>query len=120
MNRPKRILVADDNRDAADSLAVVLQMCGHEVRVAYDGGHAVALAEEFGPDIVVLDIDMPVMNGYEAARSLRHLAGERLVLLAVTGVPQADGQAKAADCGFDAHFLKPVGVEALEDAMRSK
>ncbi|AKJ30919.1 response regulator [Caldimonas brevitalea] len=120
MSKPKRILVADDNRDAADSLAVVLEICGHETCVAYDGQQAVELAEEFGPDIVILDINMPVMDGYEAARSLRHLAGERLVLVAVTGVPMSETREKAADSGFDVHFTKPVELRDLEDAMRVK
>ncbi|MCW7539383.1 response regulator [Aquabacterium sp. A7-Y] len=117
---PKRVLVVDDNRDAADSLAVILEVCGHETRAAYNGQQAVEVAEEFGPDIVILDINMPVMNGYEAARSLRYLAGERLILVAVTGVPMTETREKAEQSGFDAHFVKPIGLEDLEEAMRVK
>jgi CheY-like chemotaxis protein len=111
---PKRVLVADDNQDAADSLALVLEMVGCDVRAVYDGQQAVEAVQEFQPDIVILDINMPVMDGYQAARTIRSTSGQRTVLVAMTGAPGWETAAQARDSGFDAHFGKPVGFSELQ------
>ena len=111
---PKKILVADDNRDAADSLVVLLEWLGYEAMAVYDGAAAVQVARTFGPDLVILDINMPVMDGYEAARSLRRAEGDRLLLAAVTGAPGWETRTKAEQVGFDAHYGKPMDGRDIE------
>jgi signal transduction histidine kinase len=111
----RRILLADDNRDAADSLAVVLQDMGHEVRVAYDGEEALAAGAEFRPDAVILDIGMPRINGYEVASRARESPwGRRAKLIALTGWGQQRDKTLAAQAGFDHHLTKPVDAATLE------
>jgi len=109
-----RILVVDDLPDAAASLAMVCQLYGAEAAVAPDGRQALAVGETFRPDVVLMDISMPNMNGYEAARRLREQPwGRSVVLIALTGWGrQADIEA-ARQAGFDGHLLKPVAAEAL-------
>jgi signal transduction histidine kinase/ActR/RegA family two-component response regulator len=115
-----RILVADDNRDAAESLAVLLQMEGHEARVVDGGKAALLAATEFEPDMAFLDIGMPDMDGYAVARALRASAtGRDLVLVAVTGWGQAEDRRRSAEAGFDAHLTKPVEPGKL-DALLSQ
>lgn len=110
----RRVLLADDNRDGADALALLLKVSGHDVRVAYDGPSAVSLAQTFRPDVAIIDIDMPGMDGYAVARALR---GESwatgLMLLAVTGWGQEGDRNRAASAGFDSHLTKPVDPEML-------
>ena len=109
-----RILVVDDNRDAADSAAMLLEMMGHEVRTAYDGEAGVQAAAEFCPQVALLDIGMPKMNGYEAARAIRQQpGGDRVRLVAVTGWGQDDDRLKSAAAGFDRHLVKPVNPPDL-------
>ncbi len=108
-----RVLVVDDNVDAADALAMLLQMHGYETRSAYDGQQAITQCALFEPDVVLMDIDMPVMNGYGAARELRRQCGKRLVLIAVTGRVTADDRADAVRAGFDAYLTKPFDWVAL-------
>jgi signal transduction histidine kinase/ActR/RegA family two-component response regulator len=112
--RSLKILVVDDNRDAAETLAEVLSGAGHRVRVAFDGPSAIALAQEFGPDLAFLDIGLPVMDGYELARRLRALPNDlaALRLVAVTGYGQPSDRERAHAAGFDAHLVKPVSLEA--------
>jgi CheY-like chemotaxis protein len=111
----RRILVVDDNRDAADSLAVMLSLSGHETRTAYDGLEAVQAAADFRPDAVLLDIGLPRMNGYEAARHLRQQPwGKGMVLIALTGWGQEEDKRRALEAGFDQHVTKPVKAAALE------
>jgi PAS domain S-box-containing protein len=103
-----RVLIADDNRDAADSLAVSLQLAGHVTAVAYDGLKAVELASGFAPEAAVLDIGMPGLDGYGVARALRDLAATRgIVLVALTGRGAANDRAMAIQAGFDRHIVKP-------------
>ncbi|HEU4625145.1 MAG TPA: PAS domain S-box protein [Steroidobacteraceae bacterium] len=110
-----RILVCDDNRDSVESCATFLQLCGHNVRVAYCGAGALALVPEFRPDVVILDIGMPEMNGYEVAKRLRATAaGARAFLIAVTGWGQERDKEQAAAAGFDHHLTKPVDPSLLE------
>jgi CheY-like chemotaxis protein len=100
--------------DAAESLAMMLSVSGHEVRVAHDGQAAVEAAEAFRPDVILLDIGMPRLNGYEAARVIRGRDwGRGVALIALTGWGQDDDRRRAEDAGFDHHFTKPVDPAAL-------
>jgi CheY-like chemotaxis protein len=109
------VLVADDNVDAATSLALLLQIEGHEVAVVYDGAEAVDQVPHFRPDLVILDIGMPKMDGLEAARRIRATSeGKNLVLVAVTGWGQPADRERTRAAGFDAHLVKPVEGGALQ------
>lgn len=109
-----RVLVVDDNHDAALSLATYLEMSGHEVRTAGDGRQALDVAEIFKPQAVVLDIGLPVLDGYQVARQLRLAPPvQHLLLLALTGYGQKEDQLAASQAGFDRHFVKPVDPAAL-------
>ena len=113
--RSLKILAVDDNRDAADSLALMLRMLGHETRTAYDGEEALQIAAEYRPDAVVLDIGLPKLNGYEVARRLRQEPwGASLTLIALTGWGQDEDKRRAQEAGFDQHLTKPVDAAALE------
>jgi CheY-like chemotaxis protein len=115
-----RILVADDNADSAESLALLLQMMGHEVRTELDGAHAVETAEAFRPQVVLLDLGMPGVNGYEAARRIRALPeGEKVMLIAQTGWSQPEDRQRSKDAGFDHHVVKPIPAGALEKLLAS-
>jgi CheY-like chemotaxis protein len=110
----RRILVVDDNVDAADSLALLLRLEGQDVRVAHDGPAALAAVEAEPPALVFLDIGMPVMNGYDVARRLRQRPGlENLVLVAMTGWGQEEDRRRSQEAGFDHHLVKPVEPDAL-------
>ena len=110
----QRILVVDDNRDAADTLSMLLEFLHYEVRTAYDGQQAVAIAAEFHPQLVILDINMPVMDGYEAAKVLRGRPDQgRTVLIALTAVATPEARDKAMEAGFDIHLRKPVDGSEL-------
>ena len=109
-----RILVVDDNVDAADSLGALVELLGHEVRIANDGEAGVAVASQFQPNMVLMDIGMPKLNGYEAARQIRQqLWGRTTVLVALTGWGQADDRRNSADAGFDHHLVKPIEMDDL-------
>ncbi len=111
-----RILLADDNRDAGESLELLLKLEGHEVRVVYDGAAAIAASAEFRPDIALLDIGMPGKNGYEAAAEIRKQPwGAAIHLVALTGWGQAEDQRRSEAAGFDAHLVKPVDFEVLRE-----
>jgi CheY-like chemotaxis protein len=108
------VLVVDDNRDAADTLAQALSAFGHEVRVAYDGPSALAVFSEFRPGLAFLDIGLPVMDGYELARRLRDDdLGRALTLVAVTGYGQEVDRERSTRAGFDRHLVKPVPVDEV-------
>jgi signal transduction histidine kinase/CheY-like chemotaxis protein len=110
-----RVLVADDNQDNADSCTMLLQMSGHEVRTAYSGGEALLITSKFDPQVIILDIGMPDMNGYQVAGQIRAAkGGEAIVLIAVTGWGQTEDKRKALAAGFDHHLTKPVDFEALQ------
>lgn len=110
----RRILVVDDNRDSAFSLAMLLKLTGSETQTAFDGLEAVAAAEKFRPDAVLLDIGLPKLNGYDAARKIREQPwGTGMVLIALTGWGQDDDRRKSAEAGFDAHIVKPIDHVAL-------
>jgi CheY-like chemotaxis protein len=109
-----RILVADDNNDSATSLSILLNEAGYEVRTAGDGVQALETAEQFRPDIALLDIGMPRLNGYDVARQLRSQPwGRRVQLIAITGWGGADHRQRTAQAGFDHHLTKPVDPAAL-------
>ena len=108
------ILVVDDNQDAANTLTLLLKMMGNETRTVYDGEAAVQEADEFHPDVVLLDIGLPKMNGYDAARHIRNQSwSTKVVLIAVTGWGQEDDKRQAREAGFDEHFVKPVNPRML-------
>jgi CheY-like chemotaxis protein len=110
----RRILVVDDNRDAAASLAMLLQLTGNETEVAFDGPHAIDLAAHFKPEVILLDIGLPGLNGYEVARRIRQEAwGKDCKLIAVTGWGQLEDRQRSQEAGFDAHLVKPVDHDAL-------
>jgi CheY-like chemotaxis protein len=108
------VLVAEDIPDAAEMMRMMLECMGHSVRVAVDGVQAVAIAREFDPQIALLDIGMPRMDGYEAARRIRDAMGSRVVLVALTGWGQEEDQRRAYAAGFDRHVTKPADPEVLE------
>jgi len=114
------VLVVDDNRDAAQSVASFFELSGHEVRTAADGGEALLAVERFEPEVVVLDIGLPVLDGYEVARRLRQSprAGE-LLLLALTGYGQREDRQNAESAGFDHHFVKPADPALLLGCIES-
>ena len=116
----RKVLIADDNRDAAESLAVLLRMDGHEVSIAYDGPQALAMLVQGRPEVALLDIGMPGLNGYEVAKRVRHgPLGRGITLIAVTGWGQDRDKAQAREAGFDHHFTKPVDPGRLSELLRS-
>jgi CheY-like chemotaxis protein len=111
----RRILVVDDNRDSASSLALLLRIMGNETQTAHDGLEALDVAAAFRPDVALLDIGMPKLNGYDAARRIREQPwGKGIVLVAVTGWGQEDDRRRSEEAGFDLHIVKPVEPSALE------
>jgi signal transduction histidine kinase/CheY-like chemotaxis protein len=109
-----RILVVDDNHDAAASLGVLLRIVGHDVRTAHDGVEAERLAEEFRPEVILLDIGLPRLSGYEVARRLRRRRwGKEMVLLATTGWGQETDRQRSVEAGFDHHLVKPIDPAVL-------
>ena len=114
----RRVLVVDDNVDAGRTLGELLNTLGHETRVVHDGPSALAIAEAFRPDVVLLDIGMPGMDGYEVARRLSALReGRRPRIIAVTGWGQESDRHQASEAGFDMHLVKPVDLDALLRAL---
>lgn len=110
----RRVLLVDDHQDSAESLALLLQLKGYEVAVAGDGPGALETAARFHPHIVLLDIGMPGMDGYETARLLRQQpAGETLLLVALTGWGRDHDLQRSREAGFDHHVVKPIDAEAL-------
>ncbi len=110
-----RVLVVDDNIDAADTLAALLEMSGHVTRVANDGHQAIEMAQDFQPQVVFLDIGLPGMNGYEVARKLRETPGvERAFLVALTGWGTREDRERSSEAGFDHHLTKPADMNAVE------
>ncbi len=111
----RRVLIVDDNRDAAASLAMMLSLLGHELRTAHDGLEALELAEAFRPDLMLLDIGLPRLNGYEICLRIREQPwGKRIYIIAVTGWGQEDDRRRSQEAGFDYHMLKPVDYVELE------
>ena len=116
--RKLRVLVVDDNRDAAETLAHLVGLLGHEVHLAYDGEEAVAAATAGQPDVILMDLGMPKLNGYDAARQIRAASwGQELLLIATTGWGQEDDRRRTKEVGFDHHLVKPVEMRVLHDLL---
>ncbi|HVI94049.1 MAG TPA: response regulator, partial [Anaeromyxobacter sp.] len=115
---PRRVLVIEDNEDAADTMREVLELGEHSVEVAYNGPDGLEKARAFRPDVVLCDIGLPKMDGYQVARAMRaDRELGRIALIAVSGYAQPEDVAMAKDAGFDAHLAKPPSVEDLERTM---
>jgi signal transduction histidine kinase/CheY-like chemotaxis protein len=115
-----KVLMADDNRDAVDSMALLLQLADYPVMVAYTGNEALAMAKEHRPDVILLDIGMPDMTGYEVARAIRQSDwGRSPYLVAITGWGQTDDKARASAAGFDQHLTKPIDPDKVEQLLRA-
>ncbi len=109
------MLVVDDNRDAADSLQALFEMENCNVATAYDGFEAVQAVEDTMPDMIVMDLGMPCMDGYEAARRIRGKPGSQGVLMiALTGWGQSDARQRTIEAGFDHHLIKPVNFDEIK------
>lgn len=112
----RRVLLVEDNRDVARALSRLIQLLGHELRVAYDGEEALEAVNAFEPEVVFMDISLPKLNGYDAARAIRKRpSGQAIFLIAVTGWSRADDHQRAIDAGFDAHVIKPVELDTLRE-----
>jgi CheY-like chemotaxis protein len=116
----RRILLADDNRDAAESLAILLRLEGHEVDLVHDGRAALARFAENRHDVALLDIGMPGQNGYEVASQIRASDGDGVLLIAVTGWAQDSDKARSKSAGFDHHLTKPIEPETLLTLLGSR
>ncbi|CAH2809321.1 MAG: Multidomain signal transduction protein including CheB-like methylesterase, CheR-like methyltransferase and BaeS-like histidine kinase [uncultured Caballeronia sp.] len=113
--QPRRVLLVDDSVDAAEAMSMLLETLGHEVRVMHDGPSALAMVDDFAPEVVILDIGLPGMDGFEVAREMRTCAVTKTVLLiALTGYGAESDKQKARDAGFDHHLVKPVSFKAIE------
>ncbi len=113
-----RILVVDDNHDAAESMRVLLKLMGAEARAAFDGLEALEVAATFHPEAVLLDIGMPKLHGYDTARRFRQEEwGKDIVLVALTGWGREEDRRRAEEAGFDGHLIKPVQVSALRQLL---
>ena len=113
-----RVLIVDDNADAARLLSMLVQFLGHEVKTAYDGVEGVREAENFQPNIVLMDLTMPRMNGYDAAREIRTQPwGQQMMLVALTGREEEEVRHAARQAGFDQHLVKPISPDALKQLL---
>ena len=116
-----RILVVDDNKDAVQSMAMLLEVSGNDVRLAHEGKHALELAQQFKPHVVLLDIGLPGMDGYEVARRLRQQPPlQRSLLIALTGYGQPEDRKRSRAAGFDYHLVKPVDPTELEELLANR
>jgi CheY-like chemotaxis protein len=114
----RRILVVDDNTDVTETMTMLLETVGHHTAFAHDGAQALAAAETYRPQVVILDIGLPDMNGYEVARQLRaRSGGSALFLIAATGWGQDADRARARDAGFDLHMTKPIDFSKLQEVI---
>jgi CheY-like chemotaxis protein len=115
-----RVLIVEDNADAAETLADLLQLSGHDTRIAGDGSAALAAAAEMRPEVVICDIGLPDMTGHEVMRALRARAGApRPFAIALSGYAQPEDKRRALDAGFDAHLAKPPRIDELERLLAS-
>ena len=108
-----RILVVDDNEDALEMMEVLLTQDNHTVQTAFDGETAIKIAPEFQPEVCILDIGLPIMNGYELARRLRQMMPQ-VLLIALSGWGQDEDRRRSSEAGFDYHLVKPIEVEKLQ------
>jgi two-component system, OmpR family, response regulator len=113
--QPRRVLLVDDSVDAAEAMSMLLETLGHEVRVVHDGPSALAIVDDFAPEVVILDIGLPGMSGFDVARELRMRAVTKTALLiALTGYGADSDKQEARDAGFDHHLVKPVSFTVIE------
>jgi CheY-like chemotaxis protein len=111
----RRILVVDDNQDSARTMGGLLELLGHEVHTAFDGVEAVEAAKQFGPEVILMDVGMPRLNGYEAARRIREQPwGRDVIIIALTGWGQEGDRVQSREAGCDDHLVKPVNFPDLE------
>lgn len=111
----RRVLVADDNADSAGSMAMILKILGHDARTAHDGLEVVAVATDFRPDVILLDIGMPELDGYEVCRRIRGEPwGSAISIIALTGWGSDDDRRRSLEAGFDHHLVKPVDPAEVE------
>jgi len=116
----RRIVIADDNDDSAQSFAMLLSFSGHEVKIAHDGAEALDVVRSFRPDVAFLDIGMPVLTGYEVAQAVRAEPwGSEVTLIAVTGWGQPDDKLRAHTAGFDRHLVKPIDPDEVDRLLDS-
>jgi two-component system, sensor histidine kinase len=113
----RRVLIIEDNADAREMLRMSLELDGHRVDVAEDGPRGVDLALARAPEVVLVDLGLPGLDGYEVARRIRETLGEAVTLVALTGYGQAEDRRRTREAGFDAHFVKPVDPETLSRAL---
>jgi CheY-like chemotaxis protein len=114
-----RVLVVDDYADSADTLSMMLRLKGNEVQTCYNGMDGVTAGETFQPNVIILDIGMPGLNGYDTCKLIRQQSwGKSVTIYALTGYGQADDRLKSREAGFDAHLLKPVDLEELIDLLQ--
>jgi two-component system, OmpR family, response regulator len=117
----RRVLLVDDSIDAAEAMSMLLETLGHQVRTMYDGPSALAMCDEFAPEVVILDIGLPGMNGFEVAKAMRlRPATQTALLIALTGYGDESDRKKARDAGFDHHLVKPVSFTAIEAVIADK
>src|SRR5262245_1042607 len=111
-----RILIVDDDHDNADSLARLVKILDYEAITAYSGQQAIAAVRDLGPEMALIDIEMPLLDGYETAKRIRRL-GRSIVLVAVSGWARKEDKLRATDAGFDLHYSKPLSLNSLEDLL---
>jgi CheY-like chemotaxis protein len=109
----RRILLVEDNQDGRESMRMLLELLGHTVSAAEDGAAGLAKALEIGPEVALLDIGLPGLDGYQVARLLRYAFGRSIYLIAHTGYGQPEDRRRAFEAGFDAHLVKPVDIDQL-------
>ena len=116
-----KVMVVDDNHEAANSMGMLVEAFGHEVRTAFDGEEAFVVARAFHPDVMLLDLSMPRMDGYEVCRRMRLQPwGTKITMVAVTGWGQAEARTKTALAGFDLHFVKPVAPDLIASTLEER
>jgi len=116
----RRILVVDDNKDSAESLTILLSLVGNETQTAFDGLEAMESAATFKPELILLDIGLPKLNGYEVARKIREQPwGKKMVLVALTGWGQEEDRCRSRKAGFDHHLTKPIDLGSLKKLLTS-
>ena len=115
--RKRRVLVVDDNQDLAVTCSWLLKLQGHEAAVAFDGRQALEVAREFRPDVALLDVDLPCIDGYELARRLRGEYGPEVLLIIVTAYPQDNPGRETHEAFFDHHFTKPLDFTTIADLL---
>lgn len=116
--RPRRLLIVEDNDDTAHVLKWGLEQLGYQVEIAHNGPLALRVAQKFSPDIAVLDIGLPVMDGWELARRLRTQRGGAMHVIAVTGFAEDADKLRSQDAGFSDHLVKPVNIDAIHAAVQ--